>query len=78
MLPTPEISVWSSSARLTSVRLRRSAADEPASAKAGSIGSRAMCAISAGSVGAALATTDSPPNVRWSTKRSSRPAVGEA
>ena len=49
MLPTPEIRVWSSSARLTSVRRRRSAATNAASSNCGSSGSRAMCAISAGS-----------------------------
>ena len=48
MLPTPEISVWSSSARLTSVCRRRSAAENASSSKSGSSGSRAMCAIRGG------------------------------
>ena len=40
MLPTPETSVWSSSARLIPVRRRRSAAVNAAASKAGSSGSR--------------------------------------
>src|SRR3954454_4142526 len=73
MLPTPPISVWSSSARLTSVCRRRSAAEKPASSKAGSSGSIAMCATRVGTSPSGASSTASPPNVRWSTKRSSRP-----
>ncbi len=45
MLPIPEISDWSSSARLTSVSRRRSRRLRTSSSKYGSIGSRAMWAI---------------------------------
>ena len=44
MLPMPLTRVWSSSARLSPVRRRRSAAANAASSNAGSSGSRAMCA----------------------------------
>src|SRR3954468_6259410 len=73
MLPTPPISVWSSSARLTSVCRRRSAAEKPASSKPGSSGSIAMCATRVGRPPSGASSTARPPNVRWSTKRSSRP-----
>ena len=74
MLPTPEIRLWSSRARLISVRRRRRAATNASSEKTGSIGSRAMCAISAWAAPPRPAETDSPPKVRWSTKRSSGPS----
>src|SRR3954466_8264869 len=75
MLPTPPINVWSSRARLTSVRRRRSAALKAASSKVGSSGSIAMCARRGGmpAPSSPLSSTARPPKVRWSTKRSSRP-----
>ena len=78
MLPIPDTTVWSSSARLSSVRRRRIAATAASRENAGSIGSRAMCAIGAGSSVAARSrdeagARDSPPKVRWSTNRSSGP-----
>ena len=54
MLPTPEISVWSSSARLTSVRRRRSAGHERRPDRTAGRTGRGRCARSPrGSVGAA-------------------------
>src|SRR4051794_6147354 len=75
MLPPPPINVWSSRARLTSVRRRRSAALKAASSKVGSSGSIAMCARRGGMPvpSSPLSSTARPPKVRWSTKRSSRP-----
>src|SRR5680860_267930 len=70
MLPTPEIRVWSSSSRLTPEVRFRSRATKWSSSNAGSIGSRAMCAISWGST-APPAEIASPPNIRWSTNLSS-------
>ena len=49
MLPIPDTTVWSSSARLSSVRRRRIAATASSSGERGSSGSRAMCATGAGS-----------------------------
>src|SRR5437764_821731 len=49
MLPTPEISDWSSNARLMPVRLARVRATNAASSKSGSTGSRAMCRMGCGS-----------------------------
>ena len=72
MLPTPDSRVWSSSARFTPVCRRRNAATNRSSTKDGSIGSSAMCAISAGSV-APPGEIANPPNVRWSTKRTCGP-----
>src|SRR3954452_9823457 len=74
MLPTPPISVWSSRARLTSVCRRRSAAVKESASNRGSSGSIAMCASRGGmSSPSGASSTARPPNVRWSTKRSSRP-----
>src|SRR3954447_18232164 len=73
MLPTPEMRVWSSSARFTPVCRRRSAATNSSSTNAGSTGSRAMCEISRGN-SAPPGERARPPNVRWSTKRSSGPS----
>src|ERR687895_500263 len=49
MLPMPDTTVWSSSARLSAVRRRRMPATVASRSKAGSIGSRAMWATGAGS-----------------------------
>ena len=70
MLPTPEIRVWSSSSRFTPAVRRRTRRTKSASSNSGSSGSRAMWAISGGS-SAPPSETDSPPNIRWSTNRSS-------
>ena len=75
MLPTPEISVWSSSRRLMPAVRAPDAATNASSSNSGSNGSRAMWAISGGS-SAPPSETDSPPNIRWSTKRSSPAPVG--
>src|SRR6476646_5455965 len=48
MLPMPDTTVWSNSARLISVRRRRMPATAASRSNAGSIGSRAMWAIGAG------------------------------
>src|SRR4051794_17863980 len=73
MLPTPPISVWSSSARLTSVCRRRRAALNASASNDGSSGSMAMCASRGGMPSPVESSTARPPKVRWSTKRSSRP-----
>src|SRR4051812_4005280 len=73
MLPTPPISVWSSRARLTSVCRRRRAALNASASNDGSSGSIAMCASRGGMPSPVDSSTASPPKVRWSTKRSSRP-----
>src|SRR5215207_2413181 len=73
MLPMPLTSVWSSRARLRPVRRRRRAPANAASSNSGSSGSRAMCATGSGSPAGSVSTSASPPNVRWSTKRSSGP-----
>ena len=75
MLPTPEIRVWSSSARLTPVRRRRSAADHATGSNAGSNGSGATCAERQRHAvrRQPVVASDRPPNVRWSTNRSSGP-----
>src|SRR6476661_7768037 len=70
MLPTPDTTVWSSRIRLTPEARRRTAATNASSSNSGSTGSRAMWAISGGS-SAPPGETDSPPNIRWSTNRSS-------
>src|SRR6478672_279504 len=70
MLPTPDTTVWSRRIRLTPEARRRTAATNASSSKSGSTGSRAMWAISGGS-SAPPGETDSPPNIRWSTNRSS-------
>src|SRR3712207_4325793 len=76
--PPPPISVWSSRARLTSVRRRRRAALKAWVSNGGSSGSIAVCASRGGmsspsAAPAGASSTTRPPNVRWSTKRSSRP-----
>src|SRR4051794_14418223 len=73
MLPTPETSPWSSSCRFTPELRRRTRRTSSSSSNSGSSGSRAMWAISGGST-APPAETDRPPNIRWSTKRISRPS----
>src|SRR3954452_17613768 len=73
MFPTPPIRVWSSRARLTSVRRRRSAALNASASNDGASGSIAMYASRGGMSSARESSTARPPNVRWSTKRSSRP-----
>src|SRR3954454_2814233 len=70
MFPTPLTRVWSSRSRLTPAVRRRTRPTNASSSNAGSNGSRAMWAISGGS-SAPPAETASPPNIRWSTKRSS-------
>ena len=73
MLPTPLTSVWSSSARLSPVRRRRSAATQAVVVEvrvervAGDVRDRRRDAVDQVDHGA------SPPKVRWSTKRSSGP-----
>ena len=74
MLPTPETTVWSSRIRLIPEARRRTRRTNSSSSNSGSSGSRAMCAISGGS-SAPPAETASPPNIRWSTNRSSRPGT---
>src|SRR3954451_3778728 len=74
MLPTPLIRLWSSRARFSPVRRRRSAAANRSSSNAGSSGSRAMWATGTGTASRpspTSSTSASPPKVRWSTKRSS-------
>src|SRR5919112_2943737 len=82
MLPIPDTVVWSSSARLSSVRRRRIPATASSSEKAGSIGSRALCATGSGSSPPPAALTrgctERPPKVRWSTNRSSGPSSSNA
>src|SRR6476619_3958364 len=73
MLPTPLISPWSSSSRFTPAVRRRRRATNAASSTAVSSGSRARCAISVGS-SAPPSAKDRPPNIRWSTNRSSGPS----
>src|SRR5918998_415342 len=77
MLPIPDTTVWSSSARLTPVRRRRIPAITASRSKSGSIGSRAICATGAGRP-STRSSTDRPPNVRWSMKRSSGPPSAKA
>src|SRR6478735_11184853 len=72
MLPTPETTFWLSSSRLIPDSLRRTRRTNSASSNSGSSGSRAMCAISGGTT-PPPSETASPPNIRWSTNRSSRP-----
>src|SRR5215467_4482753 len=72
MLPTPLIRDWSRSARLIPVRRFRSLAANSSSSNAGSSGSGAMCAMTAGST-APPGEKDRLPNVRWSTNRRSSP-----
>ena len=73
MLPTPPIRVWSSSARLTSVCRRRRAAEKPSTSKA--LVERVDRDVRQPGRDPArhCSSTASPPKVRWSTKRSSRP-----
>src|SRR3954447_9208305 len=73
MLPTPDTTVWSSRIRLMPEARRRTAATTASWPNSGSSGSRAMCATSAGS-SAPPGESRSPPNIRWSTNRSSRPS----
>src|SRR4051812_25776435 len=73
MLPTPETRFWSRSWRLTPELRRRTRRTTSSPSNSGSRGSRAMWAISGGR-SAPPAETDRPPNIRWSTKRSSRPS----
>ena len=77
MLPIPDTTVWSSSARLISVCLRRIAATAATREKSGSSGSRAMCAISGGR-SAPPGAKDMPPKVRWSRKSTSGPPSSKA
>src|SRR5512145_2471656 len=70
MFPTPEIRVWSRRRRLTPDVRRRTRSTKRSSSNSGSMGSRAMWAISAGS-SAPPGERESPPNIRWSTNRSS-------
>src|SRR4051794_8502967 len=72
MLPTPLTRPWSSRSRFTPAVRRRRRATNATSSNAGSSGSRAMCAISVGS-SAPPSAKDRPPNIRWSTNRSSGP-----
>src|SRR6478672_2822748 len=76
MLPTPDTRPWSSSCRLIPDVRRRTRRTNSSSSNSGSRGSRAMWAISVGS-SAPPAETDRPPNMRWSTNRSSLPRAGE-
>src|SRR3569623_350768 len=71
MMPMPETSPSSSSRRLIPAVRRRTFATNRSSSNSGSNGSRAMWAISAGS-SAPPSDTARPPNIRWSTNRSSR------
>src|SRR6478735_6473438 len=71
MLPTPETMLWLSRIRLMPDWLRRTRRTNASSSNSASRGSRAMCAISAGS-SAPPSETARPPNIRWSTNRSSR------
>ena len=80
MLPTPDSSVWSSSARLTAELRRRSRGDEQRVVEvrvervAGDVGDRRPArAAPAGRGSGTSASSCTPPKVRWSTKRSSRP-----
>ena len=79
MLPMPLTSDWSSRARLTPAAAAFSRRDDRGSSHSGSSGSRAMCAIGSGtpSVASSVGEGHGPPKVRWSTKRSSGPSVGE-
>ena len=96
MLPIPETSVWSSSARLSPVRRWRSPRDErglvecgsssvagdvqrpgPAASARPSDGEPARPPGRPSGVGTS-GTTASPPNIRWSTNRSSRRPVAAA
>ena len=80
MLPTPEISVWSSSARLTlGVPPAQPRRRTPRRRSTGPSG-RGRCARSSAGHGSprpvggrTSRSSTRPPNVRWSTKRSSRP-----
>src|SRR3954452_7986065 len=90
MLPTPESSVWSSSARLTPVRRVARASRNRSSSNAGSSGSRAMCATCWGTTGASSpyppgapsavgrsGSIASDPKIRWSTNATATgPAEG--
>ena len=79
MLPTPETRVWSSSARLIALSLRRTRRDDGRARRRPGRAGRGRCArSSSGMPSASRSASASPPNVRWSTKRSSRAVVGEA
>ena len=78
MLPTPEITRLVEQDPLDPGRRAGGpCARTPSSSNAGSSGSRAMCAISGGS-SAPPAETARPPNIRWSTNRSSAPPSSSA
>ena len=70
MLPIPESRLWSSSGRLTSDARRRTRATKSRRRTRGRAG-RARCARSPGGSSAPRRETSRPPNMRWSTKRSS-------
>src|SRR5512139_2348459 len=74
MLPMPEATVWSSSTRLMALSLALTRRTTAARSKAGSSRSGAMCPIVVGMPCTSRSVRASPPNVRWSTKRSSGPS----